>query len=143
MGNLTRSQKFLILVAAYFLLQGSSGIGGSSPSFESQADGKPCIYVSADLSPEGNKGLGKTHPGIITAVAKWVKANKAEYRLDDTNATADPGDGEDDWVKAAHKVADRTHPPSIVGSSKTKGFKAQPLPHVVDDLNKLLDRIKP
>ena len=132
----------VVLVWVALNPQGCDFAVDGSPPFESQ-DGKPCVYVSADLSPEGNKALGKTHPGIISAVSVWCEKNGGEYRLDDVNAKSDPGDGEDGWVKAAHKIADRTHAPSIVGASRSKGFSPQPLPAKTDDLNRLLDRIKP
>lgn len=127
-----------VIVLLLMLRSGGCSLGGSPPPFSAD---KPSVMVSADLSVAGDQSLGKTHPGVISAVTAWSKANGAEYWLDDTNQNTPPTN-EAQWVQDAWKAADRAHPPSIVGASKTRGIRPQSLPNTPASATTLLDTLK-
>jgi hypothetical protein len=126
-------------LALLLILTSGGEIGSAAPPYASP-DG-PTFVISADLSMAGDQAIGKTHPGVISAATAWADKNSAGRYLDDVNQKTAPTN-EPDWVQAAWKVADRTHPPSIVGAGKSRGIKPQALPTDPKVLTDMLDSIK-
>lgn len=120
--------------------------GGNSPFTPSSpppyVSPNPTFIVDVNDVPQARIDLATTHPGVLDAIDDWAAEHKVEYRLTNANDT-EPPKFDMDWVQAAWKVVDHTHPPSIVGASAKVGIKPQPLPKTPEEAVKLLTPLAP
>jgi hypothetical protein len=125
-----------------FLLSSTGGIVVGPVSAPPYKSDQPTFMVTISDTPQARVDLAKTHPGVLDAIDDWATERKVEYRLDNAGDPAAPVFAMA-WVQEAWKVADRAHPPSIVGASPKVGIKPQPLPATPEKALELLKPLAP
>ncbi len=110
---------------------------GNSPSF--LAD-KLTVLILENETVAGRQALVGEQDDIMRSLADdgvRQQVLKIGGRFEVLSAT-NKVEFDNDAIKAAFSVADKTHLPSIVASDPKHGIKAQPLPMTMADAKKLL-----
>lgn len=120
MGNLTTTQKLVVLALAWLLLSGGAGGGGAAP-FKTDVLSVFVFEESADHGKYTADQLNVIQATDAKSVKAVVEAKGGRFKVLDQHAAAALTNAEP-WLKEAFAVAAKNPPPWVVGATKTRGF---------------------